>query len=137
MPTLGAIASRDIGFFFAGVIVGCAKSGSLEITRGTEETTCDDSGNWKESKAGIMEWNMSIEGVVKYDNQVNFEEFFDALVLGDPVEMKFGTEVTGDIVFSGNAIITSLSKNKNEGRAVASYSLSVEGTGPLNKSIAT
>ncbi len=120
---------------------------SLQISTETRATASKDiPDGWTDAESGAKSWTSSINGLYSLDATVdedgspvaraNAEAFFDLVEVGDKIDVELLTGVTGDIKFSGKAIITSLEYNfpNNDN---ATYSISFTGAGPLVKETIT
>lgn len=112
---------------------------TLEISVEVRDTASKDiPEGWADGETGQKSWTCSIEGLYSQDETVDAEArlaaegFFDAIVAGAKVDVEVLTGVVGDIKYTGQAIITASSSSfpNNEN---ATYSLSLQGAGPLAK----
>jgi predicted secreted protein len=138
MPTTGIPKGELIRLTIANEKVGHTTSSGISIQTATTETSSKDTGGgaWTETVAGKNSWTGSCEGLLSYDDTIGGEarltyaDMFAAQVARAPVAVKWGTGVTGDTDFSGNALITGLdftAANDENG----SYSFTLTGTGAL------
>ena len=118
----------------------CATSCNVTLAAEMLETSSKDSGNWKEQTARKLGWNLKSDQLMTI---AGYDAVFAAMVALVPVDIEFGVAgnagsegipaegwsvpVAG---YMGKAIITSLDLTAGEGEN-ATYSVSMEGTGPL------
>lgn len=126
----GPVAGVDILFSVDGVPVLCAKSSTLNVTRAQIDATCKQSGGSTESALGAMSWGGSTENVFYVGSDVSWEDFFNLILNKTKFEMSFGTNVTGDKVFRGDAFITNYSVTASD-TDMGTFSADFVGTGAL------
>jgi len=112
-------------------------SSSLSVNKDMIETTSklskDSSGNpFKEFIGGEMGYTFSVSGIYDPTLSVNFSQMLGYLKQGTSLKFIFGGEETGDKIYSGNALISSLSFNasKNE---TPTLDAELQGTGELTE----
>jgi predicted secreted protein len=152
---LQAIAGRDVGIAVlkivggapTWVLVGCVTDSTFDVDTETDEATCIASGKFKEYIGGQTGFTLggtlnvrqatndaSGAGATDADTNVTAEN----LQLGDnnliQVRYRIGS-AAGSAWYSGAGIITK-SSFKGQLKGVATYALSVQGTGPLTKTLA-
>lgn len=132
---VNVLNAEDIVISIGGVVVGCAQSGTLELSREELDAVCAASGGWAESSAGRKSWNMSIDALLREatapDTTTNFT-FHDAF---DDFEGGANAAISwkiGSFLYSGNAFSTGLSLNFSATDA-QTWSTSLKGTGALTK----
>ena len=129
------IAGGDVFLYAGTVLVGCATSVSLNVSREMLDAACKSSGQWTEQAPGRKSWSIDAEGVYKiYDTTnaaANYDaiEFWNNLDAGTPLTVKFGTSTTGDTQFTGTAFVTDWSMEGGDDNAT--YSITLTGSGPL------
>jgi predicted secreted protein len=155
---LQAIAGRDVGIAVlkivggapTWVLVGCVTDSTFDVDTETDEATCIASGKFKEYIGGQTGFTLggtlnvrqatndaSGAGATDADTNVTAENLLD-IQLGDnnliQVRYRIGS-AAGSAWYSGAGIITK-SSFKGQLKGVATYALSVQGTGPLTKTLA-
>ena len=118
----------------------CATSCSATVAAEMLETSSKDSGSWKEQTARKLGWNLKSDQLMTI---AGYDAVFAAMVELVPVDIEFG--VAGNAGsegipaegwsvpvdgYMGKAIITSLDLTAGDNEN-ATYSVSMEGTGPL------
>lgn len=107
-----------------------------ELTRAmaTRPATSKDSGGNEESLEGLKNWAMSGEAFFAEDSAYGYEDLNDALEARTKVTVKWSSEVSGDVKFSGSAYLTSL-KLSSKVEDSETYSFELKGTGAITKAI--
>lgn len=106
---------------------------SFSTTREIESiATKDTDGN--KGTAGNYEWSLSTNALVAskaaLSTQNDTKSILDAYLLGNIVAVEFTTDVTGDVVISGNAFIASCNITAAVGSS-ATYDVSFTGDGDV------
>ena len=125
-----------IGLYYSGAKVGAATSHELNIESDMIDVTTKDSAGWAEVIPGLKSWDVSMDGLLTYDETVGYEALMDALTAKTLVAVKLSTEVTGNEKFYGNGYVTSLSQSAEQ-EAAGTYSCSIKGTGILTRATNT
>jgi predicted secreted protein len=155
---LKPIAGRDVGLAVqktvAGVpsfvLVGCVTDSTFDVDTETDEATCIASGQFKEYIGGQSGWTLggtlnvrqatndpSGPGATDADDNVTAENLLDIqLGVNNLIQVRYRLgSATGSAWYTGAGIITK-SSFKGQLKGVATYAISVQGTGPLTKTIA-
>ena len=125
-----------------------ATSASISFSNGLIDATTKDSNSWEEMISGRKSFSISTEGLADFDDVSSAtatEQFSDYALAGTRVFFSFersmkadGTALaTGDLEgWTGSAYIESfeLSAGADE---LATYSVSLKGTGALTKAVTT
>lgn len=139
MPTTGIVDGRLMRITLDTEKVIHSTSCSISINVEVRDTASKDIPNgWSDGETGTKSWTASCEGLFSWDDtidaeaRVDAEGLFDLITAGAKVALVMTTGVSGDVEYSGDAIITSLEKTfpNNEN---STYSLSLQGAGPLAK----
>lgn len=131
------------------VVVGCITDSTFDVDTETDEATCIASGVFKEFIGGQSGWTLggtlnvrqatndpSGAGATDADNNVTAENLLDLQLAGTLVQVRYQIgSATGSAWYSGLAIITK-SSFKGQLKGVATYAISLQGTGPLTKTLA-
>jgi hypothetical protein len=110
----------------------------MNISAAMREILTKDSaaGGWREVKKGQLSGTLSTEALYAGpgDSSTNylFDDLFTDLISGTALTIKFTTDVSGDNVFTMQAICTSLDLNAAV-EENTSYSASFEVTGAIAK----
>ena len=138
MATDGVINGTKFGVYVAGTKVAYATSASISMNHNLRDTSTKDSGGWRDQLEGQRDWEVSVEGMLIFTNLdgtavtgTTADELYSTYIYArTQFELKFSTEVTGDIKWTGQAFLTSLSADTpNEDSSTWSGSFS--GTGEL------
>jgi|TARA_R100000084_G_scaffold107957_1_gene69363 predicted secreted protein len=133
----------------SGILVAFAQSGTLNFSMSTRDITNKQSGGFKESLEGLREWSIDIDGAYAWTDASGSalsngadDLFFKYLLdLGpntrEAFTIKFGNTggATGDIDYQGSVFLTSVSITGGT-EDTATYSMSFEGTGGLQQTVA-
>jgi predicted secreted protein len=140
MATNNVINGTKFGVYAAGTKIGYATSASISMNHNLRDTSTKDSSGWRDQLEGQRDWECSVEGMLIFvdssggaisDKTAN-ELYTDYIASRTEFELKFSTEVSGDIKWTGNAFMTSLSiDTPNEDSST--WSASFSGTGALTQ----
>ena len=140
MATNGVINGTKFGVYAAGTKIGYATSASISMNHSLRDTSTKDSGGWRDQLEGQRDWECSVEGMVIFVDSaggaisdVTMDELFSTYIATrTEFTLMFSTEVTGDLKWTGQAFLTSLSADTpNEDSSTWSGSFS--GTGALTQ----
>lgn len=130
------INAIDVIFSIADTVVGCTQSASFSVDRNMTNVTCGASGNWTEKSPGRMDWSGSVSAILRKftapeeaDN-VSIFDIFEILTEGTLVDVEYGTNVTGDKRFKGQAYVSNLAYDQPE-EGVVTWSAELAGSGAL------
>ena len=116
-------------------IIGRATSASLSVSMETRDTTTKDSAGWQENLEGLKSWSLSGDGLVTYSITGDYdtpEDLFTLLSNRTLVKVKFGSETSGEIDYTGDAYLVSYEQEAGVEENVT-YSFSFTGTGTLTQ----
>jgi predicted secreted protein len=136
MATTGIMNGTLLLLYVEGTVIAKTTSHSLSVNHSLRETTNKDSAGWKDNLEGLRDWSIDCDALHAEDNAFGLEDLLDFVLTRTQVTLKFSTEVSGDVKYSGEAWITSVSENAGVEDNV-SYSVSFEGTGALSKGTVT
>lgn len=133
MATTGVVNSKLMKIKFASSYLTCQTNAELKVTNGTRQTTCKDSGQWEEFLYGQTNWTMSGDLLFSYDASSGAVPIYDVAVGQTMASLVYGTGVTGDVHWSGTAVVTewSLSSPGQNENVTGAYSF--QGSGALVK----
>ena len=140
MATNGIINGTKFGVYAAGTKIGYATSASISMNHNLRDTSTKDSSGWRDQLEGQRDWEVSVEGMLIFVDSsggaisdVTANELYSSYIATrTEFELKFSTEVSGDIKWTGNAFMTSLSMDTpNEDSST--WSASFSGTGSLTQ----
>jgi predicted secreted protein len=146
---LDKVQGRDIGIAVQKnpdgefILAGCVTDSTFDVDTETDEATCIASGKFKEfiggqtgfSLGGTLNVRQATEDDV--DDNVTAENLLD-IQLSDnnvvQVRYRIGSK-KGSAWYTGEGIITK-SSFKGQLKGIATYAISIQGSGPLTKSLA-
>ena len=116
-------------------IIGRATSASLSVSMETRDTTTKDSAGWQENLEGLKSWSLSGDGLVTYSISGDYDtpdDLFTLLSNRTLVKVKFGSETSGEIDYTGDAYLVSYEQEAGVEENV-SFSFGFTGTGVLTQ----
>jgi len=131
-PTAGVINGTDLLVYIdATHPIGYSTTCSLALNADMRDVSNKDSAGWKAVLPGQKNWTVSCEAlVVMATGSYNLKYMMDCIVNKTAISLLFKTANTGDVIFSGNAYVTSCNISAaNE--ANTTMSISFQGTGAL------
>ncbi len=140
MATDGVINGQKFGVYNGTTKIAFATSASISINHNLRDTSTKDSGGWREQLEGQRDFEISVEGMLIFTNLdgtaisgSTINELYTSYIATRQVfDIKFSTEVTGDIKWEGKAFMTSISiDTPNEDSST--FSASFSGTGALTQ----
>jgi hypothetical protein len=129
MPTTGVFNGTNLLLSVEGTNLGHTTSCSLSLSTDLPEATTKDSSGFQEVIAGVMSGEISFDGLVTS----NVTELADFLLARTQLTCVFGTETTGDRIFTAEGFISSLEQSA-EMESPVSYSGSITLTGTITAS---
>lgn len=133
MATTGVFSGTNLILKVEGTALGHTTSCTLSLSNDLPEATTKDSSGFQEVIAGVMSGEISFEGLVAYDDSANAIELADYLLARTQLTCVFGTEVTGDEVYTAEGFLSSV-EMAAEMESPVSYSGSITLTGSITKS---
>lgn len=130
------IEGNDLELAVQGIPIGCADTIDLTLTTASTSAVCRDSGGWGQSVPGQHTWGASTGGLIRLAtgvdaaNNVTYTNLRKLQVDRTRVELKFGTDISGDEVATGFAYITE-TKATSPANGAATFTVSFVGDGPL------
>lgn len=118
-------------------LIACATSGTFAGSREVIDATTKDNDGRREILAGGSSWTVSAEGLIEYglgSTVRSNADLFDLWNNNTKVRLAWTTGVDGDVMYYGNAFITSYEESAATNE-VASYSVTFEGDGSITKAI--
>lgn len=130
MATTGDHLGNLRKLYIDGDVVGCTTQMSLSFQNEEVDSTCKDNDGAKQSLPGQQSWSVSLSGFQVFNNNPSVDDLLQLCKDRTEFTCLLSTEVTGDTEYQGTAYIASMEivDNVNE---VASYSCTIQGTGPL------
>jgi hypothetical protein len=133
MATTGVFNGTNLILTVEGATVGHTTSCSMSLSMDTPEATTKDSNGFSEYIGGVKGGEVSFEGLVSYDDSANAIEFADYLLARTQLTCVFGTDETGDAVYTAEGFLSSVEMSAEMESAVT-YSGSITLTGAITKS---
>jgi predicted secreted protein len=155
---LDKVQGRDVGIAIQKTInaalvfalIGCLTDSTFDVDTETDEATCIASGQFKEFIGGQTGWSLggtlnvrqatndaSGDGATDADDNVTAENLLDIqLSQNNEVQVRYriGSK-KGSAWYTGTGIITK-SSFKGQLKGIATYAISIQGSGPLVKTLA-
>lgn len=129
--TGGKINGTAIGISADGETITCSTSATLTITNETRETTCKDDDGAVTYEAGSQSWEMSLDGLTKYDTASNYSKVAILVKTQEIVTWVFKTfNNPDDPYWEGDGFIGSLTQNAAQ-KETSTWSITVSPTGPI------
>ena len=126
------ILGSDLMLFKGNNVIACATSCKLTLNANVLETSSKDSGKWATKQASKLSWTCSSDNLFTIED---YTALMDACIAREEVEIQFSTATNAKANsngYKGSVIITSVDANASDGDN-ATYTVSMEGTGELNK----
>jgi predicted secreted protein len=113
------------------ILIGCARTATLITNTVTAPKSTVGSGIWQEFTALSMNWSASVNGLATVGENMDMQTLRSMQFTLQPVIVSFKeATVTGDIYYSGFAIIQSIQTSGNYADA-ETYDVQLQGTGEL------
>jgi predicted secreted protein len=146
---IGLAVQKTVAAALKYVLVGCITDSTFDVDTEADEASCVASGQFKEFIGGQTGFTLggtlnvrqatndpSGPGATDADNNVTAENLLDLQLAGALVQVRYQIgSATGSAWYSGLALITK-SSFKGQLKGVATYAISLQGTGPLAKTLA-
>jgi hypothetical protein len=133
MATTGVVNTKLLKIFVGSTAITCQTDGSLSITNDTRDTTCKDSGQFKEMLYGQTGWEISGSGLGSYDGTMSLSQLTTLALAQTVSTVSFKTGVSGDDILTGNVIWTKMDIASAGTNQNVTISYSGTGTGTLTK----
>lgn len=134
MATAGVFNGTNLAIKVQGTVVGHTTSCTLSVNLDVADATTKDSAGWSEGIAGLKSGEISFDGLVDYSDTNNAEELLDLLISRTKIVAVFGTNVSGDSIYTCDGFISSIEESA-EMEAAVTYSGTITITGPIVKSV--
>ena len=140
MATNGVINGTLFGVYAAGTKVGYATSASISMNHNLRDTSTKESAGWREQMEGQRDWEVSVEGMLLFvdssggaiSSLTADELYTNYIATRASFALKFSTEVTADLRWTGTALMTSLSADAPKEDSTT-WSATFSGTGALTQ----
>lgn len=130
----GGIARLSIGGTVVTHLINCSFNYSHEPR---EVTTKTSSAGAKEYKPGLTGWTMSGECFMAEDAAYGRTDIETLITNRTLVQCKYGSTVSGDLIYKGDAYITALNSTSGNQGENETFSVEIQGTGTLTKQTLT
>lgn len=128
MATTGTVNGTIIAIYVGGTKIEKQLSASFSFSHEPRTSINKDDASWETSRPGKKSWECSGESEVDEASTVAMSTLLNALINGTVLSLEYTTEVSGDTVFSGNALVTKYDKEAGvEEDAKVSYSFKGSG----------
>ena len=108
MATAGVVNTKLLKIYVGATAITCQTDGTLSLSSDTRDTTCKDSGQWKEALYGQTGWEISGTALGSYDGTMSLHQL-TALIIAQTVStVSFKTAVSGDDILTGTVIWTKM-----------------------------
>lgn len=114
---------------------GHSRSFTLNVEASPIDVTSRESAGWSEFIMGTRSFTLDFDGLVSFDDDINFEYLTDAIENRTKFLVKFTDNLAGSLVYNGYVYLTSLSIDSPM-EDVVSYSGSLQGTEILAETLA-
>ena len=133
MATAGVVNTKLLKIYVGATAITCQTDGTLSMSSDTRDTTCKDSGQWKEALYGQTGWEISGTALGSYDGTMSLHQL-TALISAQTVStVSFKTAVSGDDILTGTVIWTKLDIASAGTNQNVSISYTGMGTGALTQ----
>ncbi len=139
---IGIAVEKDVNGTPTFVLVGCVTDSTFDVDTEMDEATCIASGQFKEFIGGqtgfTLGGTLNVRQATGADKDANVtaEDLLDIQLDNQMVQVRYriGSK-TGSAWYTGSALI-SKSSFKGQLKGIATYSVTMQGSGPLVKSFA-
>ena len=140
MATYGVINGTKFGVYAAGTKIAYATAASISMNHNLRDTSTKESAGWREQMEGQRDWEVSVEGMLLFvdssggaiSSLTADELYTNYIATRASFALKFSTEVTAELRWTGTAWMTSLSADApNEDSTT--WSATFSGTGALTQ----
>lgn len=135
MPTTGKFNAKLLKLFVstnlvtpAYTAVGCETSNTFSVNGDTIDASCKDTGGWGDFILGEKSWEMSLDALTLFDATLGATQILGYIANDTEILVKITTDVTGDPVWSGNAIVSTF-EHTGDNNGIANYSATFTGKG--------
>lgn len=111
MATTGTVNSTIMKVWVGGTAITCLTDATISFTMEPRDTTCKDSNSYTNVLPGKKSWEVGGSANFAYDAANGFAVLFAAYLAGTKLAVAWGSSVTGDVQYGGDAYLTSLSGN--------------------------
>jgi len=134
--TVGNVSGHLMGIYIGAALIGAMKGVNLDMGVNLMDMNNAGTGDYDTVKPSRRNWSASGNGHFQFDAAYGFEDLWDAWKAGTELTLRFSTENTGDIDYSGTGYIESL-KASFPDHENSTYDFSIKGSSDLTKAINT
>lgn len=140
MPTTGVFNGTDLIVKVDDKKIGHATSASFTVNADLPDATTKDSSGWAENIHGLRSFSVSGDGLVDYSDDGTTTQgavsIRDLILDRTSVTLYWGTETTGDTIYTASAKCASIEETA-EMESPVSYSFEFTGSGAITKATLT
>lgn len=114
--------------------VGHTTSCTISLTNDMADATTKDSSGFSESIAGLISGEISFDGLIDYTDSNGGTQLANFLLARTKVDFSYGTENTGNTIYTGEGFLTGL-EITGEMESAITYSGSIQITGTITASV--
>lgn len=114
---------------------GHSRSFTLNVEANPIDVTSRDSAGWSEFIMGTRSFTLDFDGLVSFEDDINYEYLLDAIESRTKFLVKFTEDLNGNLVYNGEVYLTSLTIDSPM-EDVVTYSGSLQGTEILAETLA-
>ena len=103
--TQGPVNANDIGIYIGGVLIACLTNAQFQSSNSQIDVICKD---YRGTLDGTNTWSLSGSTNIRFDAAYGPIDLLQAHKAKQVVAVKFGTEVTGDSVITGECRISEI-----------------------------
>lgn len=108
MATTGVVNTKLLKIYVGATAITCQTDGTLSMSSDTRDTTCKDSGQWKEALYGQTGWEISGTALGSYDGTMSLHQLTGLIIAQTVSTVSFKTAVSGDDILTGTVIWTKM-----------------------------
>lgn len=134
MATTGVVNTKLLKIYVGSTAITCQTDGTLSLSSDTRDTTCKDSGQWKEALYGQTGWEISGTALGSYDGTMSLHQLTGLIIAQTVSTVSFKTAVSGDDILTGTVIWTKMDISSAGTNQNVNISYTGMGTGALVQS---
>ena len=132
MATTGEMLGTPTVIYVEGTKISKGSSNGSSFAVQYVDTSNKDSGGFQTGLAGQKSGSFSYEGVFAEDASYGYEDLFAVFLSGAAVTVKQATNVTGDMAYSAECIMTALELTAPNNE-LQTFSATFQTTGAISK----
>jgi TP901-1 family phage major tail protein len=106
---------------------------TISFSAETVDITSKDTSGYRDAISGLRSWTANLTAFIDYSSAFGQEDLVDKWIAGECVTVRFTTNVSTEIYYEGDAIITSIELNSSGAEEAASFSITLENAGAITK----